>query len=149
MQIRSGADISLTNRAHIRKSVTGWRVGPDGIRTYTTYRSGQLVTVCGAEAMRHSMGDQKGKSKGKDRVKSAMQRQVQDKRKLVEQMGDSMPKRQKKDTTEMAKKVEKGGGRKARQNSLVEASRSAPTLIEPAVYTGPSSAQSEEVDWGF
>ena len=91
--IRSGADISLTNRAHIQKSLTGWRVGADGIRTYTTYRSGKLVTVSGAETMRYSMGDQKGKSKRKGEVEGAMPSKavMQVKGKEVEQTGARSP----------------------------------------------------------
>jgi hypothetical protein len=161
--IRSGVDITITNRAHIQKSLTGWRVGADGIRTYTTYRSGQLVTVSGAEAMRYSMGDQKGKGKGKGegkgkgkgkgeggvKGKGEVEGAVQVKRKGVEQKVDSTSKRQKKVQVALVKEVEKEVVGKEDQNVLLRGNVSAPTLVDPAPYTGPSSELSDEVDWGF
>ena len=147
--IRSGVDITITNRAHIQKSLTGWRVGADGIRTYTTYRSGQLVTVSGAEAMRYSMGDQKGKGKGKGKGRGEVEGAVQVKRKGVEQKVDSTSKRQKKVQVAQVKEVEKEVVGKEDQNVLLRANLSAPTLVEPAPYIGPSSELSDEVDWGF
>jgi hypothetical protein len=62
----TNADIKLTNRMKVQEGRTGWRMGDDGNRTYSTYRGGQLVTGSGAEAMRLSMGDKNkgGKKKG-------------------------------------------------------------------------------------
>ena len=55
--IVTNVDVILSNRLRIAEAKTGWRMGEDGVRTYSTYRGGKLVTGAGAEAMRLCMGD--------------------------------------------------------------------------------------------
>jgi len=59
----------LTSRArrdadYKRKKAMGWK-NINGVKTYTTYRNGQLVTGEGAEAFKLAMGDNPKSSKGK------------------------------------------------------------------------------------
>ena len=59
----SNAEILLTNRIKTQEARTGWRVGADGKKSYTTYRGGKLITGEGAEAFSLSMGDTCSKRK--------------------------------------------------------------------------------------
>lgn len=64
--VYSISDISMSNRiANNKKTLQGWKI-QNGVRTYTTYRNGKLVSGEGAEAFKLSMGDAP-KSKGKKR----------------------------------------------------------------------------------
>ena len=150
----SGADIALTNRASIQKSLTGWKMGPDGTRIYSTYRNGSLVTATGEEAARLSYGDLKCKEGKKGAVKGSSQLkrkgEAQDDSNPAKE--DKQPKRQKKEAA--SAKLKKVVKEKERNVEVlwerpIAANIVAPVRIEPAAYTGPASSETDEVDWSF
>lgn len=161
VSVVSNADILLTNRLKIQEGKTGWRMGSDGVRTYSTYRGGQLVTGSGAEAMRLSMGDNKSKSKSKgqdgavDKGKenkgaSKIEKKAQSKNKRKDGAGSTGP----------AKADANLGSRKKPRPSVAFQSRTEETSapaplpckeIQPQAYQGVTSSIDTGAvdDWGF
>ena len=167
----STATIKLRNRAQQQESLKGWRMGSDGVRTYSTYRNGKLVTASGAEAMRLSMGDQKTakrkksdlqerekdtQGEEKEREKEKEKEKENENEKEKEKEKGVKPKKQKID---MKKIPEKLKIRKEVAKSVLS-ENTAVVVVVPRPYNRPTStgvsplisstsADQNEVDWGF
>ena len=165
VSVVSNADILLTNRLKIQEGKTGWRMGSDGVRTYSTYRGGQLVTGSGAEAMRLSMGDNKTKSKSKgqdgtvDKGKenkgaSKIEKKAQSKNKRKDGAGSTGPAKAPRRDANLDSRKKPRPSVEAFQSRTEEASAPAPLPckeIQPQAYQGVTSSTDTGAvdDWGF
>ncbi len=168
-KVVSNAEVVLRNRLQIQESKTGWRMGEDGVRCYSTYRGGQLVTGSGAEAMRLSMGDNKGKkikSKSKSKEDRGNEKDTDKENKAGAKSGKKATKKKRNDAggqlgSAKAPRRDANNDSKNKPPSVeviqtrvgVDTSASAPPLkneIQPQAYQGRISSQAGAVDdWGF